>query len=403
MRRSSLLYLCYLSLDDPLVETQVVAYLEGLAAAGHRVHLLTFEFRRLPRGERAARRSALAARGISWHQLRYHKKPSLPATVYDTCAGALVARLLVRRHRVDVIHARSHVPAAMALLAGAGRRGRPRFVFDIRGLMAEEYEDAGRWERDGTPFRLTKRVEGIALRRADQAIVLTRRVARMLFGDPPRSPVTVIPCCADFERVRRDEGARAEVRHALGVGDAPVLVYVGKLTGWYMAREMVAWFAVARHVIPKLRLLVLTQEGAAPIEEAVAQAGVDPADLIITSCAPSDLGRYLSAADAAISFVRPSPSKVSSSPTKIGEYLGAGLPVVCTSGVGDLDEVLGPDVAVLVDDHRPAAYEHAAAALVALLANPATPGRCVDLARSEFDLETVGIPAYRAVYRALSS
>ena len=37
------LYVCYLSLDDPLVHSQVVAYLEGLARSGHTVHLLTFD------------------------------------------------------------------------------------------------------------------------------------------------------------------------------------------------------------------------------------------------------------------------------------------------------------------------------------------------------------------------
>ena len=37
------LYLCYQSIHEPLTRTQVVAYLEGLAAAGHRIVLLTFE------------------------------------------------------------------------------------------------------------------------------------------------------------------------------------------------------------------------------------------------------------------------------------------------------------------------------------------------------------------------
>ena len=28
-------------------------------------------------------------------------------------------------------------------------------IFDLRGLMAEEYVDAGRWRRGGLPYRLT--------------------------------------------------------------------------------------------------------------------------------------------------------------------------------------------------------------------------------------------------------
>ena len=91
-RRLRSLYLCYLSLDDPLVHTQVVAYLSGLAAAGHHIHLLTFETRRLTRARRRRLRASLARKGIRWHGLRYHKRPSLPATVYDTLAGAVVSR-----------------------------------------------------------------------------------------------------------------------------------------------------------------------------------------------------------------------------------------------------------------------------------------------------------------------
>src|SRR5262249_18510313 len=90
------LYVCYLSLEDPLVETQVVAYLEGLAGRGHTIHLLTFE----PKLDAARRRrlaADLARRGIAWHSLRYHKRPSLPATISDALVGAFVAARLVRR------------------------------------------------------------------------------------------------------------------------------------------------------------------------------------------------------------------------------------------------------------------------------------------------------------------
>src|SRR5438874_2096442 len=80
------LYICYLSLDDPLVETQVVAYLAGLAQRGHTIHLLTFD---VPLGRRRRQSIAenLKTRGIEWHSLRYHKRPSLPATLFDTLAG----------------------------------------------------------------------------------------------------------------------------------------------------------------------------------------------------------------------------------------------------------------------------------------------------------------------------
>src|SRR5947209_11438501 len=135
------LYICYFGLREPLVETQVLPYLRELSGRGVGVQLLTFEpdvRRRWPGRELEEERARLRAEGIEWFCLPYHKRPTVPATVYDILAGAWFAARLVRRARLDVLHARAHVPLAMALVA---RLFAPaRLIFDIRGLMAEEYE-----------------------------------------------------------------------------------------------------------------------------------------------------------------------------------------------------------------------------------------------------------------------
>ena len=157
------LYICYLTLEDPLVHTQVVAYLGGLVEAGHTVHLLTFD----PRLDAMRRREfedRLGELGVVWHSLRYHKRPSLPATGFDALAGAVAAARIVQRHRLDAVHARNHVPLATALIVR--RLTGCRLIFDVRGLMAEEYVDAGRWKEDGIPYRLTHSVQRAGLRRA---------------------------------------------------------------------------------------------------------------------------------------------------------------------------------------------------------------------------------------------
>jgi glycosyltransferase involved in cell wall biosynthesis len=398
------LYICYLSLEDPLVHTQVVAYLRGLAADGHCVHLLTFETSRLSRSRRAELRDGLAADGVLWHGLRYHKRPSLPATVYDTLAGAVFATMLLVRHRLDALHARAHVPAAMALIV---RRlvwpRRPALIFDIRGLMAEEYEDAGRWTRDGIPFRLTKLVERSASRRAEGIVVLTDRIRRQLFGPDPSGRVSVIPCCADLEALAAARGERDHRRTELGLGEATLMIYVGKFGGWYMAAEMADFFAIARRLISNLHFLILTQGERDQIRHALERHGMDDRDYTIASAPPEQLGGYLAAADFGISFIRPTPSKASSSPTKVGEYLGAGLPVVCTSGVGDLDAMIAPGIGTLVSQHTQASYEAAVDHIAQLLADDDTEGRCRAVAERELSLSAVGVPRYRELYEHVAN
>ena len=51
-----------------------------------------------------------------------------------------------------------------------------RFLFDLRGLMAEEYLDARRWTEDDVKFRLTKRIERVFFREADALVGLTHRI-----------------------------------------------------------------------------------------------------------------------------------------------------------------------------------------------------------------------------------
>src|SRR5215469_17281241 len=199
------LYICYFGIREPLVQTQVVPYLKGLAATGIDLTLLTFEPKRpvWSSAERQQWRERLAKQGIRWISLRYHKFPSLPATVYDILLGNLVSSCLVVKHRIDVIHARGHVATAMALLPR--RLGLANLIFDIRGFMPEEYIDAGVWPADGLLYRITKAVEHRLLAVSDAFVVLTHRAREILF--PGRSatdsmgrPLEVIPCCVDMDR-----------------------------------------------------------------------------------------------------------------------------------------------------------------------------------------------------------
>ena len=395
------LYISYSSLDDPLIRTQVVAYLAGLAERGHTIHLLTFENRLQPAGRRSIE-AELGRQGIVWHPLRYHKRPSLPATLLDVSLGAIAAARIARRHRLQAIHARNHVPMAMALMAR--RLTNCRLIFDVRGLMADEYVDAGLWKKGGLPYRLTEWVQRLGLRRADGLTMRTEAVRPFLSQAKAGGDTTVvIPACADLEQIGRQLGERDAVRAELGLGERPTMVYVGKFTGWYMEREMADFLAVARRARPGLFLLIVTQADSKPMVRELGRRGIEPGDYRVLGSAPDELGRYLAAADFGISFVRPCFSKISSSPTKIGEYLAAGLPVVSSAGIGDVDTLLRDNrVGVLVSDFSEPGYEAATEALRVLCEDPGLRDRCRAVARAELSLQDVGIPRYDLLYRRIA-
>jgi hypothetical protein len=395
-----MLYVCYLTLDDPLTHTQVVAYLSGLAAAGHDVHLLTFE-PDLSGARRRQWRSEMRVRGISWHGLRYHKRPSLPATLLDTLLGALAIAVYSRRLRLDAVHARTHVPAAMALIARVTQRTPPALVFDIRGLMVEEYEEAGRWRQGGIPSRLTRGVERAAIRRADRIVILTETARKRLFDPGQQSKVHVIPCCADLTQIADGHRERARIRRELGRERSTIMVYVGKFPSWSMPGAMADFFADATVPIGDLHFLILTQGDGAEIRPELERNRVDRDRYTITSVPFREVGSYLAASDFAITFIRPAPSTIGQSPTKLGEYLGAGLPVLYSAGIGDLDELMSADTGVRIDEYTPTAHHAAASKIMHLVGDPHTRERCEQAAGRSLSLYDVGIPRYLALYEAL--
>jgi glycosyltransferase involved in cell wall biosynthesis len=214
----------------------------------------------------------------------------------------------------------------------------------------------------------------------------------------------VIPCCVDAGRFEAaaQAGTREDVRRELKLEGRRVFVYVGSFGGWYMTDEMTRFLAHAHRRDPSTFSMILTQSKAEDVAGRLRELGLKDGDFFVGKVAPADVPRYLRAADVAISFIRACYSKLSSSPTKIAEYLASGLPVVCNTGVGDLDELIETDrVGVLISDFTPETYERALAELAALCAEEDLPSRCRTSARRRFDLVDVGGARYRRLYRRL--
>jgi glycosyltransferase involved in cell wall biosynthesis len=389
------LYICYQSIGEPLTQTQVIAYLEGLASAHHRLLLLTFEPATLKEESVPGIRDRLQEKGIEWHSLRYHKRPTLPATAWDILTGIACGLHLVRQCKIQLIHARSHVPGligvALKRLTGA------RLLFDVRGLMAEEYVDAGVWPANGLLFRVTKYFERVIVDASDGLVVLTKR-GRTLLNDwydkeLSGKPLLVIPCCVDLRRAPAN---------APRPDRALTLAYAGKLGGWYLTEQILSFFAIVKRALPGSRFEIWTQSDIAPIEAKLREHNI-AIETCIGYCGPGDLLTRLSShCDAAIAFIAPCLSKQSSSPTKIAEYLSAGLPVVINPGIGDLDDLIGRlRVGVTVTAFNDAGFELALQQLLRLLAERDLQARCRQTAAEYFDLRKVGWASYRHMYELL--
>ena len=361
------LYLTYNGLTEPLGRRQVLPYVLGLGRRGWRFTMVSFEKTETADAE-ACRQvgAALSQAQVTWIAKRYHKRPTLAATALDVASG--IATSARQRGDVGLIHARSTVPALIAALA-ARILGVP-WIFDVRGLVAEEYADGGHWRRDGVLFRLTSAVESRLLRGATGLVFLTERIRDEFAqrGAWPGKPTAVIPCAVDLAAFAASDESRARVRAALDLGNGPVLVYSGSLGSWYRLREMLDFYEIAAGQIAGLSLLIVS-----PDEQKARTLVADhprAARIRAVRARPEQMPEYLSAADAGLCFLGDHHSKAASSPTKYGEYLAAGLAVVTNPWTGDAARLAGDPAWILVDAFSPEAYSAAASELRRRLEQP---------------------------------
>ena len=141
-------------------------------------------------------------------------------------------------------------------------------------------------------------------------------------------PITVIPTCADLDRFRIQRPLQT---------DPFVLGYVGSVGTWYLLDEMLRCFVLLREQVPQARLLIVNR-GEHPLIAARAAAhGIAPEELELVAASHDEVPALIARMSAGMALIKPAYSKIASAPTKLGEYLGCGVPCLGNAGVGDVE------------------------------------------------------------------
>ena len=344
------LYISYDGMTDPLGQSQVLPYLKGLSEKGIEFHLISFE-----KEERFCKfkdhiQKICDEAGIHWYPLSYTKKPPLFSTIYDVQRMKRLAHKLQHQHHFSVVHCRSYIAA----LVGTGMKKRfgTKFLFDMRGFWADERIDGNIWSLSNPIFRTVynyfKKKEILFFKEADHVVSLTYNGKNEIeswkeFIDQ-KPLIEVIPCCVDldlFDPAKVSEEQRVRLKEELGIKAGEfVLGYVGSIGTWYMLPEMLHYFKVLHTSHPNARFLFVTSEAPSVIRSAAEAIDIPEDAIYITSCLHKEVPLHISIFDASIFFIRPTFSKKASSPTKQGEIMAMGIPLICNAGVGDTDLVV---------------------------------------------------------------
>lgn len=345
----NVLYLSYDGMTDPLGQSQVLPYLIGLSKKGFQFTLISFEKSDRYSQEKGKIEILCIEHNILWKPLVYTKNPPVLSTILDIRRMRRSAFELHREKQFQLVHCRSYISALVGLKLKQEKG--VRMLFDMRGFWADERVEGKIWNLKNPLFKIIysyfKKKERSYFEESDAIVSLTeigkKEILSWNLKGVTHEKIQVIPCCVDlnlFDPKKTDPDLLQVKKSEYHLHGKYIVGYVGSIGTWYQLREMLLAFKHITHIKPNAVFLFITRESPAAIQTEARELGIDPGSLRIVSVQHQKVPAYISLFDCSIFFIRPSFSKKASSPTKQGEIMAMGIPLICNAGVGDTDQIV---------------------------------------------------------------
>lgn len=342
----------FVSIDgmtDPLGQSQVLPYLINLAKKGHKIGIISCEKKENWDLNNNLIQSIISEANIDWNYCFYKSgKPFISQLQNFLSLKKKVVAEIKNNNGHTILHCRSYLPGLIGLYSK--KKFNSGFIFDMRGFWADERIEGGIWNKNNvigaSLYAYFKKKEKEMMIASDAIISLTDKAKQIIIAwNLPlnNSKIQVIPCCVDLEHFSKKNIRLSQLE--LLKNQLPqlknkfVLSYIGSIGTWYMADEMLAFFKILSDKVPAI-FLIITKDNPELIYSSAKKAGVDINNLIIKSSSRSDMPYYIALSTASVFFINPTFSKLASSPTKMGEILSMGVPIVTNTDIGDVDDII---------------------------------------------------------------
>jgi glycosyltransferase involved in cell wall biosynthesis len=343
------LFISYDGMTDPLGQSQVIPYLAALSKRGYQFTILSCDKPEKYKAHKYIVEKLIQNIPVNWVSLPYHKSPPVVSSVYDFIKLKQKAVALHAIHKFDMVHTRPGLPQLVAL--HLKKKLGIKYLNDIRGFWADERVDGGMWDLKNPLYKMVynffRRKEDDCVKVADYNTCLTYRGKQEILKwatVPQPVKVDVVPCSVDlelFDPAAINTKLKEQYKKELGINDGDFIIsYLGSIGGWYLTNEMMQFCELLLQKRNDAKFLFISNNNHTDIIAAAKKYNI-PEDKIIVKFASRNLVPVLlSFSTYSLFFIKPCYSKLSSSPTKHGEIMAMGIPVIANSGVGDVKEII---------------------------------------------------------------
>jgi glycosyltransferase involved in cell wall biosynthesis len=362
-----LTYLTIDSLTEGVGGSQIIPLMSRLGKNDLKINLISYEKTQPP----IHLRNRIASMGVEWSPRPFGAKGF---------AGGMSRLNNLRREipRTDLLHARSDIPAVAGVLSGEAP-----VLWDVRSLWADQKVIIQQNYFSKILYRPYFLLESIAASKSLGMSTLTSAVIPVLEQRHKELPPirTVVPTAVDLDRFRLSPKFPLQSR----------ALFSGTYNEYYDLDLSFLFMEELR------RQITLEIHWARPNESNKAHLGVGEENIFPST--QTGMAEMIPNYSFGVSICKmdAGPSLTASMPTKIGEFLACGRPIVVNKGLGDMDQFLKEFDAGVVIDGSQEDLSRGASQLIDLISDSETPARCRALAEKYFSMD-VGARKYLETY-----
>ena len=377
------LYFSYDGLLDPLGQSQIVPYVSAISNAGHSLTIISYEKVQRTKEQIKLMEIKLQKIGVQWIKLEF--KPGKYWAIKRIISGVLLIRKLCRDLKPDFLHLRGFLPAIIFQLS----LSRVPFLYDFRGFALGEWVDIGKINRSSILYSLMNRLDQNAVKNASGLVVLEECAKHLLKDtyDVPNVPIKVIRTCTNVKRYKKSKNVYNKKFRTLR------FVYLGGARFPY--RPDMAFMLIEKLIDHGIDCNIdfINEGDHSIIEKANYLTNISKEKFQILSCEHFEIPDILATYDCGIVMVETSWWRRVCSPTKMGEYLASGLPVISLEGIDAIDELAKRTVCVATVSPKELQghfQEGRGQEILSFIKSIGVTQKCKTLAKEEFNLETAG-------------
>jgi len=268
----------------------------------------------------------------------------------------------------------------------------------MRGFWADERVDGDIWLANSNIFRITKWLEKQFFINADYVVSLTNAAVDEIRTFPylvNRMPkIQVITTCTDLKLFKPLSEVTSNARSF-------TLGYVGSVGVWYLFDEALRCFIEIKKTIPEAKLHIFNKGDHDYIFRHIKKLGIDTKSVLVESGDHTDVVNAMQLMDAGVFIIKPVYSKLASAPTKLGEFLGCGVPCLCNTNVGDMAQIVEKEgVGVALKGFSEEEINNSVSRFLTLIKEPDIKRDCRNAALKHFSLDD-GVKLYNEIYQSL--